>query len=73
MKWPTELAMKAAGFNFYNDFILVTPIGSLPLRVNQQFSKNRKAGSSHQYVLCFYKGDVSEIREQFTTFATEAQ
>ena len=71
MRQPTTLAMEQAGFRYYNDFILITPIGSLPLRVNKQFSSNRKAGTAHQYVSVYYKGEVSEIRKNFTAFMEE--
>ena len=41
----------------YNEAILVTAIGSLPIRVSAQFPKGRKLGKSHQNVLVFIKGD----------------
>jgi hypothetical protein len=69
MRQPTASAMLGAGFKLYNEFILLTPIGSLPLRVNGQFSKGRKAGSAHQYVMCFFHGNPESIRKEFTEFA----
>jgi len=68
MRVPTESAMLEAGFRHYNDFVLLTPIGSLPLRINRQFSRGRKAGSAHQYVMCFFKGNPESIRKEFTEF-----
>ena len=68
MRIPTAAAMREAGFFHYNDFVLLTPIGSLPLRVNGQFSKGRKAGAAHQYVMCFFKGNPDSIRKEFTEF-----
>ncbi|HUC30025.1 MAG TPA: hypothetical protein VMR80_10590 [Candidatus Acidoferrum sp.] len=45
------------GLHFYNEAILVTPAGSLPLRVAEaQFTHYRKLGKGHQNVLIFYKG-----------------
>jgi len=68
MRIPTANAMREAGFRHYNDFVLLTPIGSLPLRVNAQFSDGRKAGSAHQYVMCFFKGNPESIKREFTEF-----
>jgi DNA methylase len=53
----TAACFAAAGLTKYNHFILVTPAGSLPLRVGAQFSAGRKAGTSHQHLLVFVKGD----------------
>ena len=41
----------------YNEAILVTAVGSLPIRVGRQFSAGRKLGKTHQNVLVFVKGD----------------
>jgi DNA modification methylase len=68
MRQPTASALLGAGFKLYNEFILLTPIGSLPLRVNGQFAKGRKAGSAHQYVMCFFRGNPDSIRYDFTEF-----
>jgi hypothetical protein len=68
MRGPTGVAMADAGFKLYNEFILLTPIGSLPLRVNGQFSKGRKAGAAHQYVLCFFRGNPEAIDADFHPF-----
>jgi hypothetical protein len=46
-----------AGANFYNEAILVTAVGSLPLRAGKQFQATRKIGKTHQNVLVFCKGD----------------
>ncbi len=50
-------AFEAAGARFYNDCILVTAVGSLPVRVRKQFVSGRKLGKTHQSVLVFCKGD----------------
>ena len=68
MRVPTANAMQEAGFRHYNDFVLLTPIGSLPLRVNAQFSRGRKAGAAPQYVMCFFRGNPESIRCDFTEF-----
>lgn len=49
--------MSRAGAKYYNEAILVTPVGSLPIRVGRQFNKSRKLGKTHQNVLTFCKGD----------------
>jgi hypothetical protein len=50
-------AFEAAGLKLYNDAILVTAVGSLPIRVGRQFTAARKLGRTHQSVLVFVKGD----------------
>lgn len=54
----TELAFEAAGAHLYNEAILVTAAGSLPLRAGRQFDVARKLGKTHQNVLVFLKGDA---------------
>ncbi len=53
----------------YNEAILVTAVGSLPIRVGRQFAQYRKLGKTHQNVLVFYGGDPKRIPEQFGTVA----
>jgi len=53
----TVAAFMAAGLNFYNEAILVTCVGSLPIRAGKQFSAGRKMGKTHQNILVFVKGD----------------
>ena len=53
----TVEAFKAAGLAYYNEAILVTAVGSLPIRAGKQFSASRKLGKTHQNVLVFVKGD----------------
>ena len=50
-------AFAAAGLSLYNEGILVTVAGSLPVRAHAQFAAGRKLGKSHQNVLVFVKGD----------------
>ena len=56
-------AAEEAGFDFYNEAILVTSVGTLPIRVNAMFSKARKLGKTHQNVLIFCKGDPRKAAE----------
>lgn len=50
-------AFADAGLHLYNEAILVTALGSLPIRVGKQFTASRKMGKTHQNVLVFVKGD----------------
>lgn len=53
----TIRAFLDAGLSYYNEAILVTALGSLPIRAAKQFSSARKIGKTHQNVLVFVKGD----------------
>lgn len=53
----TWAAFAAAGAGYYNEAALITPAGSLPVRVGKQFAAGRKLGKSHQQLLVFVKGD----------------
>lgn len=59
----TIAAFAAAGLSFYNEMILVTPVGSNPIRAGRQFSAGRKVGKTHQNVLVFVKGDSKRATE----------
>lgn len=53
-----------AGAALYNDIILVTPVGSLPIRVGRAFKATRKVGTTHQRVLVFLKGDAHRATDR---------
>jgi len=53
----TVAAFDAGGARLYNDAVLLTAVGSLPIRVGRQFAMSRKLGKTHQNVLVFIKGD----------------
>lgn len=59
----TVQAFRDAGLAFYNEAILVTALGSLPVRVGRQFSASRKLGKTHQNVLIFCKGDAKRAAD----------
>jgi hypothetical protein len=59
----TVAAFTAAGAWLYNEAILVTAAGSLPIRAGKQFSSSRKLGKTHQNVLVFCKGDPRKATE----------
>jgi len=56
-------AFRRAGLAFYNETILVTAAGSLPIRAGKQFEATRKVGKTHQNVLVFVKGDARKATE----------
>lgn len=51
----------AAGLNYYNEAILVTPVGTAAIRARQTFA-SRKMVKTHQNVLVFYKGDPTKVK-----------
>ena len=55
--WHTVDAFQRAGLRYYNESILVTSVGSLPVRVGKQFLAGRKLGKTHQNMFVFVKGD----------------
>lgn len=59
----TIRAFLDTGCVLYNEAVLVTAVGSLPVRVGKQFGKWRKLGKTHQNVLVFWKGDTKRIHE----------
>ena len=62
----TVKAFTDAGAGLYNEAILATAIGSLPIRTSASFPSGRKLGKSHQNILVFYKGDPKKIKANFT-------
>lgn len=58
----TIKAFQIAGALLYNEVILITAIGSLPIRALKPFLHSRKIGRMHQYVLIFYKGNPKNIK-----------
>jgi len=50
-------AFQSAGLKLYNEAILVTAVGSLPIRAGGQFRATRKLGKTHQNVYVFVKGN----------------
>jgi hypothetical protein len=58
--WHTIQAFQDAGARLYNEAVLVTAVGSLPVRISRQFEAGRKLGKTHQNVLIFCKGDPKQ-------------
>lgn len=59
----TIAAFEGNGARLYNEAILLTAIGSLPIRVGRQFEATRKLGKTHQNVLVFCNGDPKKAAE----------
>ncbi len=53
----TTVFFLKAGMKLHNEAILVTSVGSLPVRVAKGFEVTRKMGKTHQNILVFVKGD----------------
>ena len=53
-----------AGFNYYNELILQTMLGTAMLRANQQFQAGRKIVKVHQNILVFVKGDGKKVSKR---------
>ena len=62
----TKTAFIEAGMKLYNDIIFLTAIGGLPLRVGIPMASYRKVGRAHQNILVFYKGDIKQIKQDFS-------
>lgn len=54
---------EAAGARLYNEAVLVTAVGSLPIRTKRIFDSGRKLGRAHQNWLCFVKGSWKAATE----------
>jgi len=53
----TIRAFERAGLTYYNEAILLTVAGSLPMRAGKPFMLSRKLGKTHQNILVFCKGN----------------
>jgi len=65
--------MLKAGFQYYNELILVNSVGTLPLRATRSMNAGRKVGKRHQNVLVFYKGDTKQIKNNFSEIMSKNQ
>lgn len=53
----TQLALEQGGLVQHGSFIVVNPLGTLPLRHGKQWASSRAPGRHHQVVLVYRKGD----------------
>lgn len=63
-------AVKRAGAAYYNEIVLVTMLGTLPIRIRRQFEVSRKVGNTHQKALVFLKskGDEKALKDYLESF-----
>lgn len=61
--WHTVQAFESAGARLYNEAVLITAVGSLPIRITKQFNSGRKLGKTHQNVFIFCKGNPKRAAE----------
>lgn len=54
----TIQAFRDHGLTYYNELVLVTPLGTAPVRATPQFMASRKMVKAHQNMLVFLKGDA---------------
>lgn len=69
----TIVAFEEAGMLLYNSAILVTAVGSLPMRINRQFLGGRKLGTTHQHVLVFANGNPNEFLKTWPGFLLDKE
>ena len=63
-------ALKDAGAHYYNEIILITMGGTLPLRAGKVFEASRKVSNTHQKALIFLKsnGDKDSLNDYLNEF-----
>ena len=59
----TIKAFQNAGAELYNEAIIISPVGTLPIRAGKQFTASRKLGKAHQNYLVFVKGDSKKATD----------
>lgn len=62
----TKRIANKANLLLYNDVVLLDRIGTAGFRARQSFVKARKLVKVHQNVLVFYKGDLTQIKKEFS-------
>ena len=51
--------MESAGYQYYNEIVLINSAGTLPLRAGKSIRASRKVGKMHQNIMVFLKGDAA--------------
>jgi hypothetical protein len=59
----TVRAFEAAGARYYNEAVILDPIGSAAVRAKRQFAAKRKMVRVHQSLLVFIKGDEAKAAD----------
>jgi hypothetical protein len=63
LPWHTMDCFEKAGLKIYNEAVLVTAVGSLPIRAKRQFDAGRKLGKTHQNFIVAVKGDPKKAAQ----------
>lgn len=69
LKEATIRAFRRAGLHYYNDAVILDPVGSVRLRAGNAFAASRKFGRVHQYLLVFVKGDPKAATQRLEAVA----
>lgn len=67
----TKDIFKKFGMKLYNEFVLLEAYGTAALRAGNTFRGGRKVVKTHQNVLVFLKGDISQIMPMLQDFSQE--
>lgn len=62
----TKRIFRQSGLCLYNESILLNQYATAPMRAGLIFSASRKTAKVHQNVLVFYKGDLKEIKQNYS-------
>ncbi len=66
----TTQCFEKAGLRLHNEIVLLTPVGTLPVRAAAAFNCSRKLGKTHQNILVFVKGDPEKAAAKCNEGAT---
>lgn len=69
----TVECMTKAGFNYYNECILVNCVGTGALRSGRVFETSRKVFKTHQNILVFLKGDAKRATQKLGDVKSELE
>jgi len=61
--------MEDAGFQYWNEMVLINSAGTLPLRAGRSMTASRKVGKMHQNILVFVKGSAKQASKDLGTIA----
>lgn len=67
----TKKAFIDSGCKLYNEIIKIDPLGTAAIRAGKTFSSYRKVIKTHQNILVFYKGNIKDIKENYTDIEFE--
>ena len=59
----TVTAFNNAGLRVLNEAVILSPLGTIPVRAGRPFEANRKLANAHQHLLIFVKGDIRKAAE----------